>query len=111
MRLIVISTLAIFALAGPVKADGVLTAAELKKLVPGNYHVVAGPISIAVKLAKGGVISGATDQGDKDTGRWHISGDRMCVKFKKWLDHQQKCEGLTQAGNELKGSAFSAWRK
>ena len=111
MRLVPLYLISVLALTNFAKADGQLTPAELKKLAPGNYHVVAGPISINVKLAKGGAISGVTDKGDKDSGRWSISGDRMCVKFKNWLDHQQKCDGLTQVGNELKGSAFSAWRK
>jgi len=111
MRLFVCSCLAALAMIAPAKADGPLFEADFKKLIPGTFHVVAPGVAIDVKISKGGGISGVTDKGDKDHGRWHLAGNNICVKFTKWLDHQEKCEHLSITGNEIKGSVFSAWKR
>ena len=111
MRLLMFTSCVLFTLVPPALADGLLSGAEVKKLFPGTFHVIAPGVTIEVKFAKGGGISGATDKGDTDKGRWRIAGDRVCVKFKKWLDHQEKCERLTMAGSEIKGSVFSVWKR
>ena len=111
MRKLFLAAVVSAACAGPALADGPLSGADLQKMVPGHYHVAVGTLVIDVNLAKGGKVSGTTNGGDADQGHWHIAGNRMCVKFKKWLDKQEKCEALSMVGNEIKGSVFSAWRK
>ena len=91
-------------------ADGLMSEVELQKLAPGTYHVEAPSVSLDVRLSKGGLITGRTDKGDQDQGRFRVAGDKLCMKFKKWLDHQEKCERLTQVGTEIKGSVFSVWK-
>lgn len=111
MRLFLFSGLATIAFITAAHADGPMSAAELKKLAPGTYHVAVATVSMDVNLATNGKISGATSKGDKDQGRWRIVGDRICVTFKRWLDHKEKCDRLSQAGTEIKGGAFSAWKR
>ena len=92
------------------KAD-TMSSAELRKLVPGRYHVsVADNVKIDVRLARGGAISATTDKGDHDTGRWSIVNDKMCVIFKRWLDHQKHCQDITAEGNILRGNGFTIRR-
>ena len=111
MRLFFLTSCVLCAFVPAASADGLLSGADIKKLFPATFHVVAPGVTIEVKIAKGGGISGVTDKGDTDKGRWRVSGDHVCVKFKKWLDHQEKCERLTMAGSEIKGSVFSAWKR
>ncbi len=92
------------------KAD-TMSSAELRKLVPGRYHVsVADNVKIVVRLSVGGAISGTTDKGDHDTGRWSIANDKMCVIFKRWLDHQRHCQDITAEGSILRGNGFTIRR-
>ena len=111
MRHFLLLSVAVISLTKSACAEGPMSAAELQKLAPGNYHVVAPGLTLEIKLAKGGAISGVTNKGDTDSGRWRIRGDQFCIRFKKWLDHNEKCERLARAGSEIKGSVFSIWKK
>ena len=88
-----------------------LTAAEIRKLMPGTFSVgVADSVSAIAVLSAGGGISINTNKGEKDTGRWSISGDKICVKFKHLLDRQTKCSSLTNDGGAIRGNGFTARR-
>ena len=88
-----------------------LSAAELRKLAPGKYHVsVADNVKLEVRLSAGGGISATTDKGDHDTGRWSIVNDKLCVTFKRWLDRQRHCQDLTAEGSILRGNGFTIRR-
>ena len=96
--------------AGAAKADQ-LTSAELRKLVPGHYHVsVADNVKLDVRLLAGGGIAATTDKGDHDTGRWSIANDKMCVVFKRWLDHQTHCQAIRLESGLLRGDGFTIRR-
>jgi hypothetical protein len=109
LKLMFFGVPAILSFAAAAHADGNLTADELKKLIPGRYHAEAAPgVTVDVTLSKGGAISGVTNKGDKDSGRWSIAGDKICVLFKHWLDHQKHCSSLSHENGQLKGEGFYA---
>ncbi len=108
MRKFLLSGLVLTSLISTANADGLMTAAEVLQLVPGHYHVVAPGVTIEVDLGLHGKISVVTSKGERDKGRWHVAGDRFCVKFTKLLDHQEHCELLNRAGDEIKGNVLTA---
>ena len=88
-----------------------LTAGEIRKLLSGSYHIsVADSVSATAVFTAGGGISVTTNKGEKDTGRWSISGNKMCVIFKHLLDHQTKCSSLMNDGGAIRGTGFTARR-
>ena len=88
-----------------------LTAAEIRKLLTGTYHVsVADSVSAIAVFTSGNGISVATNKGEKDTGRWSISGNKVCVQFKHMLDHKNSCSSLVNDGGAIRGNGFTARR-
>ena len=86
-----------------------MSAAEIRKLAPGTYHVsVADSVKAVVVLKTNGSLTLTTDKGEKDTGRWSVSGDKFCVVFKHLLDHKQHCSPMTRDGNLLRGDGLTA---
>jgi hypothetical protein len=88
-----------------------LTAAEIRKLLSGTYRVsVADSVSAIAVFTSGNGISVTTNKGEKDTGRWSISGNKVCVQFKHMLDRQNKCSSLINDGGAIRGNGFTARR-
>jgi hypothetical protein len=88
-----------------------LTAAEIRKLLTGTYHVsVADSVTAIAVFAPGGGISVVTNKGEKDTGRWSFSGNKVCVQFKRLLDHKSNCSSLVNDGGAIRGNGFTARR-
>ena len=92
-------------------ADGPLSGSDIRKLFPGTFHVEVAPtVSLEVIVSNGGRISGTTNKGDHDSGRWRVVGDKICVTFKRWLDHHERCSGLAYVNAQIKGEGFYAKR-
>jgi hypothetical protein len=88
-----------------------LTAAEIRKLLTGTYHVsVADSVTAIAVFSPGGGISVVTNKGEKDTGRWSFSGNKVCVQFKHLLDHKSNCSSLVNDGGAIRGNGFTARR-
>jgi hypothetical protein len=88
-----------------------LTAAEIRKLLTGTYHVsVADSVTAVAVFTPGGRISVVTSKGEKDTGRWSFSGNKVCVQFKHLLDHKSNCSSLVNDGGAIRGNGFTARR-
>jgi len=88
-----------------------LSSAEIRKLLTGTYHVsVADSVSAVAVFTSGNGISVATNKGEKDTGRWSISGNKVCVQFKHMLDHKNSCSSLVNDGGAIRGNGFTARR-
>jgi hypothetical protein len=93
------------------RAGDPLSAAEIKKIARGTYSVsVADSVKATAKLTPGGGISVTTSKGEHDTGRWSISGNKICVQFKHLLDHKPNCSALTNENGIIHGNGFSARR-
>ena len=92
-------------------ADGPLSASDIRKLFPGSFYVEVAPtVNLEVTFSGGGKVSGTTNKGDRDSGRWRLVGNKMCVTFKRWLDHKERCSGLANANAQIKGDGFYAKR-
>jgi hypothetical protein len=88
-----------------------LTAAEIRKLLTGTYHVsVADSVTAVAVFTPGGGISVVTNKGEKDTGHWSFSGNKVCVQFKHLLDHKSNCSSLVNDGGAIRGNGFTARR-
>ena len=88
-----------------------LTAAQIRKLLNGTYHVsVADSVTAVAVFTAGGGISVVTNKGEKDTGRWSFSGNKICVQFKHLLDHKNSCSSLMSDGGAIRGNGFTARR-
>ena len=95
----------------PASAAEKLTAAEIRKLLIGTYHVsVADSVTAIAVFSPGGAISVVTNKGEKDTGRWSFSGNKVCVQFKRLLDHRNNCSSLMSDGDAIRGNGFTARR-
>jgi hypothetical protein len=84
--------LAAFALVGlvamPASAAS-LTAAELKALAPGSYAVsIYGFIKMTINLQPGGSITGVTSKKKRDSGYWTVDGNKLCIRWNRWLKNQ-----------------------
>ena len=92
-------------------ADGPLSASDIRKLFPGSFYVEVAPtVNLEVTFTRAGRVSGTTNKGDHDAGRWRLVGNKMCVTFKRWLDHHERCSGLAFANAQIKGDGFYAKR-
>jgi hypothetical protein len=92
------------------KAEPTLTALQLRALAPGSYDVeVMDSVSLTVKLFKNGKMAGELGN-DSDTGRWRVSGNRLCIVWTKWLRGETRCSTLVRQEGELKGDGLSIRR-
>lgn len=87
-----------------------LTEAQIRKLLTGTYNVSVADSVTAVAVFTPGGISVVTNKGEKDTGRWSFSGNKVCVQFKKLLDHKMNCSSLIDDGGVIRGNGFTARR-
>jgi hypothetical protein len=96
---------------GSVYAGDKLTLVEIRKLLTGTYHVsVADSVTAIAVFTPGGKISVVTNKGERDTGRWSFSGNKICVQFKHLLDHKSNCSSLVNDGGAIRGNGFTARR-
>ncbi len=68
-----------------------LNASELRGLAPGSYAVsIYGLVKMTVSLRSGGTISGTTSKKKSDTGIWSVNGEKLCIRFNRWLKGKQR---------------------
>ncbi len=91
-----LATLAVvIALVSPAAA-GSLSATEIKALAPGTYAVsIYGFIKMTINLQPGGTISGVTSKKKRDNGYWSVNGDKLCIRWNRWLKKKTRCTGLS----------------
>ncbi len=86
-----------------------LTGAELETLVPGTHIELDTPISTVVpvqfgenKLMTGQANGLASYLGsEKDRGRWRITGDKLCLKWFRWFESEERCLVILQDGSRI----------
>jgi hypothetical protein len=103
--------LAAFALVGlvtmPASAAS-LTAAELKALAPGSYAVsIYGFIKMTINLQPGGSITGVTSKKKRDSGYWTVDGNKLCIRWNRWLKKSTRCITLSGKNGVYASSGVS----
>jgi hypothetical protein len=95
------------ALAAPASA-GQLNSQQLRSLAPGSYAVsIYGLIKMTIRMQPGGSISGTTSKKKSDTGIWTVSGEKLCIRWNRWLKGKQRCTSLSgQAGTYSGGGLY-----
>lgn len=82
---------------------------ELETLVPGTHIELDTPISSVVpvqfgenKLMTGQAHALASFLGsEKDRGRWRIDGDKLCLKWFRWFDAEERCLSIVRDGSRI----------
>jgi hypothetical protein len=101
------AALIVAALATPVIAGDKLNANELRGLAPGRYAVsIYGLVSLTINLQPGGGISGVTNKTKRDTGVWTVQGEKLCIRWTKWLKGKQRCAGLSGGNGTYSGGGL-----
>jgi hypothetical protein len=86
---------------------GSLSAAELKALAPGTYAVsIYGFIKMTISMQPGGNISGITSKKKRDTGYWSVDGDRLCIRWNRWLKKKTRCTSLSGENGTYSGGGL-----
>lgn len=93
------------AAAGPAPLDG----DGLKDLVPGTLIELDTPLNtvIPIRFTADGMMTGEAGSlasylgAERDRGRWHISGDKLCLKWFRWFDAEERCLTLQQEDQRI----------
>lgn len=86
-----------------------LTGDELRRMVPGSSIEIDTPLSTVVPIhfTADGLMTGEAGTlasvfgAERDRGRWWITGDRLCLKWFRWFDAEQRCLELSQDGERV----------
>ncbi len=96
----------IAALASPAAAEK-LSAVQLRGLAPGTYAVsIYGFIKMTISLQSGGNISGVTSKKKRDTGNWSVDGDKLCIRWNRWLSKKTRCTALSGENGTYSGGGL-----
>ncbi len=89
-------------------ASEALKSHEIKRFVPGQASATIMGSKVRIHMARGGSLSAKWD-GERDTGTWRVNGDKLCIKFSKWMNGATRCSAVTRAGNSYRvaGVTFS----
>jgi hypothetical protein len=101
--------------ASPVAAGEVqLTGEAIKTTLGGSHLALDTPVgsTVSVRIGHDGLMSGeagtalgAVLGASKDRGRWWVTENKVCFKWFRWFDAEQRCATIT-----LNGDRFT-WRK
>jgi hypothetical protein len=95
------------ALAAPAAA-GQLSANQLRGLAPGTYAVsILGLVKMTVNMQPGGGISGITSKKKRDAGAWSVQGEKLCIRWSRWLKGKTRCAALTGGNGRYSGGGLS----
>lgn len=95
---------------GSASAQEALTGAKIKALFPGNYEIVVYGFKLALTGSKGGGLNIRFDN-DKDTGRWSVKGNQLCIMLKEWADGQTGCAPVSYDGKTWYNAAGVRFRR
>jgi hypothetical protein len=86
---------------------GSLTSAELRALAPGNYAVsIYGLVKMTISMQSGGSISGVTSKKKRDSGYWTVNGDKLCIRWNRWLKKKTRCTSLSGKNGTYSGGGL-----
>jgi hypothetical protein len=87
-----------------------LSEPDLRSAVTGKTVRIDTPLGMPLTVSYGanGIMTGAAGTAlamylgsDKDRGRWHVRGGRLCQKWFKWLDAEETCMEVSQEGQRI----------
>lgn len=112
-RLAAVAALLPIAATGAALAEsGALTGPLLHQAVAGKTVSISSPVgTIPVKYRMNGTMSGsstalaAVTGTARDSGRWWVSGDKLCQRWSAWLDAKTHCVTLRRSGATLHWAA------
>jgi len=85
-------------------ADSALSQSELRRLFPGNFDaVVYGILDVKIVAHGNGELVGLFS-GKKDTGRWSITNDRLCIMLSRWTDGKSSCSQVVASDGWYRGN-------
>ncbi len=85
-----------------------LSGEEIRQLVTGKRIYLSTPLGGELPLyyQPNGSVNGSGEAiglgrffAPRDSGRWFITGNRLCQQFEKWYDGQRLCFTVTDLGN------------
>jgi hypothetical protein len=101
------AALILAAVASPSFAADQLTAQELRALAPGSYAVsIYGLVKMNISMNSGGGITGVTSKKKRDTGVWSVNGEKLCIRWTRWLKGKTRCTSLSGDGRTLSGGGL-----
>ncbi len=101
------AALILAALASPGFAGEKLNAQQLRGLAPGKYAVsIYGLVKLNINLQSTGSITGTTSKQKTDRGIWSVSGEKLCIRFNRWLKGKQRCTALSGDNGTYSGGGL-----
>jgi hypothetical protein len=89
------------------QAGDALSVSELQKLAPGRYAVTLyNSVNMTITMKPNGTVVG-TSKTERDSGTWKLSGNQLCISWRKWLGGQARCSGLVSDGGQYHGNGFT----
>jgi len=88
------------------QANEILSASQIKSFVPGRAKAQISGDTVTISLSRRGTLSGKW-AGERDHGSWHVSGDRLCIKFNNWLGGATRCSAVARSGNAYRVSGVT----
>jgi hypothetical protein len=101
------AALMLSALAMPSFAGDKLNDKQLRGLAPGKYAVsIYGLVKLNISLQSGGAIVGTTSKKKTDSGVWTVNGEKLCIRFNRWLKGKQRCTALSGDNGTYSGGGL-----
>jgi hypothetical protein len=101
------AALILSALAMPGFAGDKLNDKQLRGLAPGKYAVsIYGLVKLNINLQSSGTIIGTTSKKKTDTGIWSVNGEKLCIRFNRWLKGKQRCTALSGDNGTYSGGGL-----
>jgi hypothetical protein len=102
-----LAALALTALIVSPAIAGSLSPAQIKALAPGTYAVsIYGLVKMTVNMQPGGTISGVTSKKKRDSGFWSVNGDKLCIRWNRWLKKKTRCTSLSGGNGTYSGGGL-----
>ena len=80
---------------------------QLRGLAPGKYAVsIYGLVKLNISLQSSGAIYGTTSKKKTDTGIWSVNGEKLCIRFNRWLKGKQRCTALSGDNGSYSGGGL-----
>ena len=82
----------------------ILSQTELAQLFPGNFTaVVNGAVTVKILAKRNGTMIGQMT-GKQDSGRWSVSGGKLCIVWSTWLNGKASCSSVKSGGGWYLGN-------